>query len=101
MPDGSSNRSKPKVKRTAVDRLAAKHAKERHMLILKRAYLAVHKGTIESALVRLGAEASYDEAKAVVYAVTPGRQQARNIAELLDKGIKAAARTIRRRGRPR
>lgn len=89
-------------KKSTVDRLAAKHAKERHMLILRRAYLTIHPGAqIHHGVVTLGAEASYNEAKAVVYAVVPGKQKAKNIAELLDKGIKAAARTIRRRGRQR
>ena len=97
MPDGSSNRSKPKAKRTTVDRLAAKHAKERHLGILERAYRDAGWGPA-SADVALDA---YGEVRAVIKAITPGLQKSANIAGLLDKGVKAAARTIRRRGKQR
>lgn len=39
----------------------------------------------------------FREIRAVVRAVTPGRQQAKNLRPLLDVAVKAAARVIRTR----
>jgi hypothetical protein len=44
---------------------------------------------------------TYAELHAVVFAVFPGRQRAKNAGELLDQGTRAVCRVIRRRSRKR
>lgn len=69
----------------------------RDLAILRRAYEKIHRLPSDSMIVRMGADAAYAELRAAVYAVTPGRQNARNIADLLHRATLAVARTIRRR----
>ena len=73
--------------------------KERHLATLKRAYGRVHQMDPEQTICRFGANASYAELRAVVRAVTPGKQTAKNTADAMNKAVRAVSRVIRRSAR--
>ena len=64
-----------------------------HIAILAKAYESI--GNTIAATVY--ANADYKVVRAAVYAVLPGKQNKKNIAQALDAAVKAAARAIRRR----
>lgn len=66
--------------------------KARHIETLEAAYQKARRH-----FPLIWAQESYAELRAVVYAITPGRQKAKNIGSQLDKAVAAAARVIRRR----
>lgn len=69
-------------------------AVERDLMILTQAYAALRG---ESPLNAISADVAYAHLRAAVYAITPGRQRAANIGDLLHQASKAVARVIRRR----